>query len=173
MKCEHCHEEVASGASYCAHCGRAIDSSGDTPRVTRSNGQPEAHGGEPPPMGPPIHEPSAVVVRLTNGREYHLSGQPNYLIGRVDDAPPLPDAPEKRRSPDVDLAPFHGKHSGVSRAHVMIHVRPDGVFVQDVDSLNQTIHNGYRLMSNQWYPLRDRDELILGRIALRVLFEYN
>lgn len=182
MKCEHCHEEVASGSTYCAHCGRAISAGTPTPPLAPANRQPKASGagaGEPPggklpaAGNQPIREPSALVVRLTNGREYRLSGQSDYLIGRVDDAPARPGAPEPRRSPDVDLAPFHGLQSGVSRAHIAIHVRPEGVFVEDVDSLNETIHNGFRLMSKQWYALRDRDELLLGRIALRVLFEYS
>lgn len=174
MTCEFCHGEVVSGSLNCAHCGRAISAGSRTPLLARANGQAERRGDLPlAPGGSFARQPSAFVVRLSNGREYRLSGQSVYLIGRLDDSPARPDGQGPHRPPDVDLAPFHGRDSGVSRTHIRIHVRPDGVFVEDMDSLNETIHNGFRLKSNQLYPLRDRDEFILGRIALRVLFEYS
>jgi hypothetical protein len=34
-----------------------------------------------------------------------------------------------------------------------------------------SVHNGYRLLPQQWYPLHDGDVLMLGAITLHVSFE--
>lgn len=91
-----------------------------------------------------------------------LQGKDDYLIGRDDGT---------RKTPDVDLASVDGLTAGVSRVHLMIHTRPNGVFVEDLESRNLTVHNGYRLAPQQWYPLHDGDELKLGAITLYVSFE--
>jgi pSer/pThr/pTyr-binding forkhead associated (FHA) protein len=57
----------------------------------------------------------------------------------------------------------------VSRQHAAIHVEPEGVFIEDLESLNETIRNGYRLLPRQRYPLTDGDELRLGSIVVLVV----
>jgi pSer/pThr/pTyr-binding forkhead associated (FHA) protein len=100
-------------------------------------------------------------LRLTTGKTFELAGKPRYLIGRRD--------PETHSSPDVDLADFNGAASGVSRQHAALHVASEGVFIEDLESLNETIRNGYRLLPRQRYPLADGDELRLGSITLLVV----
>ena len=71
------------------------------------------------------------------------------------------------------MAQWYGYEAGVSREHLAIHVRREGVFIEDMDSRNETIHNGFRLLPRQWYPLRDNDEIRLGAIVLHVDFQYS
>ena len=99
---------------------------------------------------------------MANGQRFRLKGKADYTVGRLSDGH-LP--------PDVDLASYYGFEAGVSREHVMIHIRPEGVFVEDRESRNETVHNGYRLLPKQWYPLHEGDELRLGAIVLYVSFE--
>ena len=108
-------------------------------------------------LAPPI-----ITLRTVNGRRFRLDGKSEYTIGRA--------SPEQPR-PDVDLSEAHGLEAGVSREHLKIRVDADGVFVQDLVSTNETVQNGYRLMPQQWYPLRDGDELRLGAIILYVSIE--
>ncbi len=95
------------------------------------------------------------------GKTFELAGKSRYVVGRRD--------PETQSVPDVDLAEFNGAASGVSRVHAAVHVEPEGVFIEDLESLNETIRNGYRLLPRQRYPLGDGDELRMGSITLIVV----
>jgi pSer/pThr/pTyr-binding forkhead associated (FHA) protein len=101
----------------------------------------------------------AIALTIPGVNTYLLAGQSDYLVGRPG---------TNNTQPDVDLSEEYGADSSVSRRHVMIHVRADGVFVEDLESTNETIHNGYRLRPQQWYPLLDGDELRLGAVVLNV-----
>jgi pSer/pThr/pTyr-binding forkhead associated (FHA) protein len=105
--------------------------------------------------------PRRVRLRLSNGKTFELSGKAEYLIGRRD--------PGTNALPDVDLADWNGAASGVSREHAAIYVGPDGVFIEDRESLNETIRNDFRLLPRQLYPLKDGDELRLGTLMLLVV----
>jgi hypothetical protein len=54
----------------------------------------------------------------------------------------------------------------VSRRHALIVRQPDGVRVLDDRSLNGVYVNGERV---EWSPLRDGDEILVGRHELRFL----
>jgi pSer/pThr/pTyr-binding forkhead associated (FHA) protein len=67
---------------------------------------------------------------------------------------------------EIDLAPYGGKESGVSRKHAII-CQHNGTFtIEDTDSRNETWINGERLSANQRYPLHDGDILELGTFQL-------
>jgi len=101
-----------------------------------------------------------IRLRLMNGKAFELAGKQDYIIGRRD---------PNGKMPDVDLTDWNGAASGVSRQHAAIHVTAEGVSIEDLESLNETIRNGYRLLPRQRYPLQDGDELRLGSIALLVV----
>lgn len=164
--CQHCKAETQSGALYCAQCGRALAAHIPTPLLAHSVAQGVVASGVPVPLGAgaPARVPSAILLRMTNGQQFILHGQTDYAIGRLGAG---------RDRPDVDLAAWYGFEGGVSREHIAIHVGGEGVFVKDMDSANETIHNGFRLMPRQWYALGDGDELKLGAIILRVSFQYS
>jgi len=117
------------------------------------------------PAAPPYAIPAAVELRLPNGHIFLLSGKQEYRIGRRDI--------DQQTPPDVDFTDWNGAAAGVSRDHLGISVTPDGVFVEDHESTNNTLCNGARLHPHQQYLLKDRDELRLGTIMLRVLFVYT
>jgi len=187
ITCQHCHTQTDDGAIFCDVCGHELAPAaqregpreGQTPQpppnARRPTAIPVATPGARPASpaqanpglrsvprassGPP---PAAIILRLTNGQRFKLRGKSDYTIGRLG---------ADGVQPDVDLANFYGFEAGVSREHVTIHVRPDGVFVEDRESRNETVHNGYRLLPQQWYPLHEGDELRLGAIVLYVSFE--
>lgn len=166
MTCQHCKAQTHSGAPYCPQCGHALTASIPTPLLAQSAAQGIAISEFPVPLGAgaPARVPSAILLRMTNGQQFILHGQTDYAIGRLGAG---------RDRPDVDLAAWYGFEGGVSREHIAIHVGGEGVFVRDMDSANETIHNGFRLMPRQWYALGDGDELKLGAIILRVSFQYS
>lgn len=100
-------------------------------------------------------------LRLTNGRIFTLNGKATYLIGRED--------PANGIAPDIDLAHLGGVEGGVSRAHAVIHVRPEGFFVEDLGSTNETLLNFHRILPRQLYGLKDGDQLRFGMTAALVV----
>src|SRR5579862_470713 len=105
-------------------------------------------------FGNSYQAPRLILLRLPDGQLFELQGKPQYLIGRRD--------PANKVLPEVDLTDWNGAAAGVSRTHASIYMTPIGVYVEDLESRNETIHNGYRLLPRQRYRLDDGDELRLG-----------
>lgn len=185
--CEKCFGENRDGTLFCEQCGTSLlpgsavasavaPSLGPSlapltpPIVPRTDMTPAT-----PPLiqrqlasGPRAGEQSSagsavrrIRLRLTNGKAFELSGKSTYLIGRYD--------ADNEQVPDVDLAEWNGAACGVSRRHAMIHADADGVYIEDLESLNETIRNGFRLLPHQKYQLADGDDLRLGSISVLVV----
>jgi pSer/pThr/pTyr-binding forkhead associated (FHA) protein len=84
------------------------------------------------------------------------------VIGRADS--------EGEAALDLDLIPYGAAGRGVSRRHIQIVRDEDSLFVEDLNSTNHTLLNGYVLDSRQRYRLHDGDELALGLMRLVVRF---
>ncbi|MGO8951361.1 MAG: FHA domain-containing protein [Ktedonobacterales bacterium] len=113
------------------------------------------------PLAPDQRSTSDRVIQLQLGRDiFELSGQSSYLVGRRD--------LDQQLFPDVDLHEWDGAAAGVSRRHIMIRVIGNIVSIEDLESRNSTILNGYRLFPHQQYPLVDTDEVRMGDITLLV-----
>ena len=72
--------------------------------------------------------------------------------------------------PDVDLSPYNAHENGVSHLHLKVTRKRDMIYVADLGSTNGSSLNGVRLMPKQERVLRSGDELILGRLRVRVKF---
>lgn len=83
--------------------------------------------------------------------------QDSYVIGRED--------PASSSYPDIDLVPFGGEEGGVSRRHAQITRRDDQYFIEDLNSVNYTFVNKRKIAVGVAQPLRDGDEIRLGRSA--------
>ncbi len=103
----------------------------------------------------------SIRVRLNSGKTFELKGKTTYLIGRRDD--------ERGIYPDLDLTGFGGLEGGVSRAHAVIHARPEGFFVEDLASTNETLLNFFRLLPRQQYPLSDGDQVRFGALTALII----
>ncbi len=73
--------------------------------------------------------------------------------------------------PDVDLSMYAGYRMGVSRRHAVIRLRNSEIEIFDLGSSNGTWVNGVRLPAHQTRQLRDGDEIALGKMTMRVLFQ--
>lgn len=68
--------------------------------------------------------------------------------------------------PDVDLEPYGAGMAGVSRRHARLHCRPDGWFLEDLQSTNGTFLNETRLSPGQPACLHHGDLIRLGQLTL-------
>jgi hypothetical protein len=92
-----------------------------------------------------------------------MPGQP-IILGRGDESADIELL--------VDLTPYNACKLGVSRKHAAIDYRDDlGVVqVMDLSSTNGTYLNGQRLIPYVSRPLREGDEIRLGRLRVEVLY---
>jgi|GEM_PF-843331 len=71
---------------------------------------------------------------------------------------------------EIDLIPYGAIDRGVSRRHCEVLLRDNQLHVVDLGSTNGTFLAGIRLKPNEATLLRKGDELLLGRLAVQVLF---
>ena len=102
-----------------------------------------------------------VVTRgATKGTEFFLEEGVN-AVGRWD--------ADKGSFPEIDLE-AHDPEAKISRRHALIEVRGSEVSVEDADSMNGTfVNRGERLTPGEKSPLKDGDELIVGKTFLQVV----
>ncbi|MBN2391473.1 MAG: protein kinase [Anaerolineae bacterium] len=80
------------------------------------------------------------------------------VVGRMD--PMLPQPPE------VDLQPYGGGSAGVSRHHARFLCRPEGWFLEDLQSTNGTYLNEVRLLPHRPVRLNSGDLVRFGQLTL-------
>lgn len=178
--CQTCLSECPDGASFCEVCGEPFGSraSNRTLPAAQASGltidpvdsdQLDAadapiHPAWQPPATPPdpttTVRPGTISLRLADGAVIKLTGKREYLVGRRDIPLGI--------HPDVDFAPYGGLEAGVSRNHAAIYLRPEGYFVEDLESSNETLLNFQRLLPRQFYPLKDGDQLRFGLLSVLV-----
>ena len=94
--------------------------------------------------------PQSLKIRLEN----------DLVIGRKDK--------QLETQPDVDLGPYGAEEMGVSRHHLRLRADEEAVYAVDLSSGNGTSLNGARLEPEKPYPLKDGDDLRLGRLKLNI-----
>jgi pSer/pThr/pTyr-binding forkhead associated (FHA) protein len=151
LHCPECGFANAEGANYCQKCGAFLtdrsEKDGDTTEVYQV-----AETGELKPVD--IDEVSGdgatLVIRSGGGRSgeaFAVAGQ-RMTIGRSPEAEVFLD--------DVT----------VSRNHALLVRRRDGLYIDDLGSLNGTYVNRRRIESHR---LQDGDELQVGKYKLTYL----
>ena len=151
MHCPECGFINAEGANYCQKCGSFLGevekAKGDTTEVYQVDETGELR---PVDLDQVTHEGAALVIRSGGGRSgeaFTIAGE-RMTIGRSPDAEVFLD--------DVT----------VSRNHALLVRRRDGLYVDDLGSLNGTYVNQHRIESHR---LRDGDELQVGKYKLTYL----
>jgi hypothetical protein len=151
----HCHEcgfVNDEGANYCQKCGAYLGrSEGSEEPSTLTYKIAETGDFQPIDIEELVaEEGAALVIRSGGGRagESFAIDQDRMSIGRTPDAPVFLD--------DVT----------VSRNHALLVRRRDGLYIDDLGSLNGTYVNRHRIES---HLLSDGDEIQIGKFKLGYL----
>lgn len=180
--CEKCNTKNLAGAQFCDACGAPLWMSGKSSgsgslsgsQGNGSNGKMRpvpatvAHGGSQiseeqtsvPPFeaGDRIHATLVIERGVSAGKRFPLSSQ-EASIGRWD--------ADGGVFPDVDLD-SDDPEAKVSRRHARISLREGSYRIEDLGSTNGTfVNRGRRLAPGDSYPLKDGDEIIVGKTFLR------
>jgi len=95
--------------------------------------------------------------------EVTLDENQSVTVGRIDLATGF--------RPGVDLTPYDAQKRGVSREHIRLELKEQHVYVTDLGSANGTVLAGKRLTPQQAVMLHNGDELLLGGLAVKVMYE--
>jgi pSer/pThr/pTyr-binding forkhead associated (FHA) protein len=153
VHCPECGFANAEGANYCQKCGAFLGEAESKPGDTTEVYQVDESGElRPVDLEEVTHEGATLVIRSGGGRAgevFPVSGE-RMTIGRSPDAEVFLD--------DVT----------VSRNHALLVSRRDGLYIDDLGSLNGTYVNRRRIESHR---LQNGDELQVGKYKLTYLDE--
>ncbi len=155
VRCSQGHENP-DGSMFCDECGEQLDpqmASAATP-VPAASGAPAAVVA--PPAAPAT---TAKLVVEADNATFDLSGKSEAMIGRED--------PVSNIYPDVDLTPHGGEEGGVSRLHAKIFLQGSQYMIEDQNSTNFTFVNRQKLQPKTPTPIKDGDEIRLGRVTMK------
>lgn len=151
--CPNCQAAVGVEDQFCDQCGAALPTASGFPQSPQRPAEASSATSHDAPPGPRLLiQPNGTVVALA-------PNQDAYVIGRED--------PASSSYPDIDLVPFGGEEGGVSRRHAQITCRDGQFFIEDLNSVNYTFVNKRKIAVGVAHPLRDGDEIRLGRVMMR------
>ncbi len=169
ITCPECQHAELEGSLFCSNCGSNLlaGAEADTSTIKLPAGDGSGVPSPPPLIGKrigPAASASAIrFVIVSSGREVTLPTQDRIHIGRGD--------PSRDVLPELDLARDGAAEAGVSRMHAAVLATAQGIAVMDLESVNGTHVNGYRLPPNLPFALDDGDTLLLGDLQILVFFE--
>jgi len=151
MHCPECSFVNGEGANYCQKCGAFLAGVGEASDATTAQYELDDDSGELKPVDPArAVDGGVLVIRAGGGRAgetFELSGE-RIAIGR---------------SPEADV--FLDDVT-VSRNHALLVRRRDGLYLDDLGSLNGSYVNRHRIESHK---LQAGDELQIGKYKLTYL----
>jgi hypothetical protein len=190
IRCAECGYENMDGLEYCDACGAKLAVTPQTTAEPAPASTPSTIEEEPPvavaPETPVAEEPPAAAPEIapapvsapvapapaaairnakltivrggTVGKVFPLQTGDN-LVGRWD--------PDSGAFPEVDLE-ADDPEARISRKHAIIRVS-DAVEIEDIGSLNGTfVNRGARLEPGSPVPLKDGDEIIIGKTFFKI-----
>jgi FHA domain len=161
LRCPHCQQMYLPGEVACPHCGNLFIDNGKTRNFYGILKELFAS----PKL--PIGDAFAVVLRPIvfeiDGARLELPAASTLVVGRFSRGP-------DDLAPDVNLAAFNAEALGVSRRHVKIVRKHDLTYFSDMGSKNGTFLNARPVLGGSQRILRDKDELRLGHLKIRVRF---
>ena len=162
--CEHCGKTNSQYALVCVDCGYFLVDPKESTAVIRTDPlvlrkrRTETETNETSVIQ------RVLVLHIRGAVERLVFEEGTELIlGRADLNNPNPQC--------FDLTRFGAHDRGVSRAHAMLRFSGDQLTLSDLNSVNGTFLNTKRLAPHEPQLLRENDDLLLGRLPIKVHFE--
>lgn len=168
IECPSCKHQQFVGTLYCDECGTRLVHVAPAPATGPIEMAFPADDSDGPayPEGPELRTGALLGLRVV-GTDAVLSllGRTNYTLGIAIEGQAV--------IPDIDLGPFDAYDHGVSRIHAELLLKPDGLFIIDLDSANGTVVNGNRIEAVKAFQIRHGDLIQLGGLDLQLISRYQ
>ena len=162
--CPNCGRMNSKKDTHCFYCGHMLQPEPVVKRnVTKELSDPLDAKTR---WGSAYFGDSSVLLLTIQGAAKPLEIDPakEMIIGRAD--------PDSMAHPEIDLTPYQAAELGVSRLHASISRGTETISISDLDSKNGTYINRQCLFPHEVRALRDGDELMLGRLVIKVGFKH-
>ena len=181
--CPKCGHLNRAGILVCEKCGTLLIGDEHAGGTKRFEGEKNAAEGAAGGAQPAIMETTELFTSAITSAGSSQFTENMVLRLEIEGAPtPIMVHPKFETSlgrrdpatgtmPDVDLSAYAGYRLGVSRKHAIIRLKNNQLELYDLGSSNGTSINGTRLNPHQSQVLRNGDEVMLGKMMLRVLFQ--
>lgn len=158
ISCAQCNTTVEPGAAYCPNCGQPLPGQNGLtcPRCATINLPGNAYCEQCGYRLPA--QPYLVVTNSGLRLPLTRTDQTTLVLGRADAL--------GGTAPDLDLEPYGGDLTGLSRRHASLTWRGGQHWITDLNSVNWTYLNNQRLTPEQPIALKDGDLLRLGNLML-------
>ena len=171
IRCPFCQACYVTNTIFCDECGVYLlggeELATDPLETVEVRWQGETDDSQVRDMGLTGTGPLTIHLRIAGKgdrvRELEVLLAKPIRLGRSD--------PTQDIYPEVDLTDDLGMEYGVSREHACIFRRDNGVEVEDLGSTNGTLLNGERLDPYIPEPLKDGDQLQMGKLLVEVSFK--
>jgi hypothetical protein len=190
--CPQCGTTAIPGEAFCDNCGAPLNAparpitpaapaynAGVPPQPAYPAPQPASYPPSAPtaphytpaPVAPaaPVAPPPAAPMRsvlapaqlivAASGAALPLPAAVQAIVGRGD--------PVSNFFPEIDLSPYGAIDNGVGRRHLRLFIQGGQAMIEDLDSTNGTLLNNQKLAPRQPQPLRNGDQISVGRLLLR------
>lgn len=156
IECPFCQSTYPDNTLFCEECGSYLYPNNDQATAPLGDQEAEkAKKGET--TGTTV---TTLILTIQDGGRIELPLSQQVTLGRLDTSRAI--------FPDVDLTREDGMDMGVSRRHARISRYGDQIFLEDLGSLNGTLLNAHQIVADTPYPLRDGDQIQLGKLILTV-----
>ena len=156
IKCPFCGSAYPENTLFCDECGSYLAPANGQATDPLSGQSDDTTGG----IRMAGNSTRILVLTIEGGGSIELPLSKEVVLGRLD--------PGRAIFPDIDLTGEEGSDKGVSRRHARISRHEDQVFVEDLNSLNGTFLNTIRLVPEIPYPVKDGDQVQLGKLILTI-----
>ncbi len=158
--CPQCNTGNLEGVVYCEYCGYSIET---TPVLTNYLGQttyPSSQFVEAMSYTPSEGELTVLVMGYAMPFRVQVDGE--VILGRS--------GGNSRLLSFINLDEYRASEKGVSRRHAVIYRHGHDFYIRDLNSTNHTYVNGTRVPDERDFMLQPGDEIILGKMMLKVYF---
>jgi hypothetical protein len=164
IKCPSCGKRHPENTLFCDECGAYLLAEGrkrTDPLAVEDVDWMETDFGNTGALADQSAEPMTVRLSiLDSGRQIEFNLSKEVSIGRLD--------PATATFPDIDLTTDQALVKGVSRRHAKISRKGNQIYLEDLGSVNGTLLNGKRLTPYLPHVLRDKDEIRVGKLLMRI-----
>lgn len=167
IECPSCKCQQFVGTIYCTECGTRLVHISPISDTTSAETKDEKKKRAPSSIPGPSLQTGALLGLKVVGSDSVVSllGRVNYTLGRAIE--------DQAVIPDIDLSLYGAEEHGVSRIHAEVLLKPDGIYIIDLDSANGTKVNGTRIKTITPVHLRHGDIIQLGGLSVQLISRFH